>query len=233
MQRTLALLILSLPLVAEAEVHSSSGKVIEEDRKVSAFSEVSVSSGLHTTIVPGSAISVKVKGEASIVPLVETSVSSGTLNIRMKKSKLIHISDPIEIMVTMPTLKKVEASGGSHLTSTTAIPETLSVESSGGSHVTVTEITAKSLKVDGSGGSLITLKGKTGMLVFEGSGGTQLQADDLESPNTSIDASGGTQVHVKKSTKIKADISGGSMVFAEKSAQIEAEKSGGSEVVKQ
>ncbi|MDQ3232219.1 MAG: DUF2807 domain-containing protein [Pseudobdellovibrionaceae bacterium] len=232
MKLSIVLLALTLSRLAMTEVEIGSNTVIEESRQVNSFTAVSIASGLHVTLAKGNAASVKLRGDDNILPLIETEVSGDELKIHLKKDISIRITRPIEVSITIPSLKKISASGGSHIVSSVGSPDAFAVEASDASHVTVQGLNVRNLDLDSMGGSSLDLRGKADKMKFDGSGGSLLKADALQVTETSLEASGGTKLHMQGSSKIIGEISGGSLIYTLKSASVSVLSSGGSRVIK-
>src|SRR5437764_6052523 len=91
-----------------------SGNVITQKRDISGFHALEVSNTVQVDVVAQRDFSVTVETDDNIVPLVETEISNGVLEISCEKH--VSTSSPIRVHITAPDIDKVEVSGVSGVT---------------------------------------------------------------------------------------------------------------------
>jgi hypothetical protein len=122
---------------------AGNGNVVKEERKVTDFKAVTVSSGINLLISQGSTEKVVVEAEEDLMPHIKTEVSGEVLRIGIKGNLgIFHSFKRINVYVTAKELKALEASSGSRLKTENKIQAgNLKISSSSGSSF-VADITA-------------------------------------------------------------------------------------------
>jgi hypothetical protein len=92
---------------------NGNGKVVNEERDVKGFAGISVSNAAHVIVSQGEKFSCVVSLDSNLLPLFRTKVERGILVMGFKPGTSVHRFKKFEILLTMPELKKVEASGAS------------------------------------------------------------------------------------------------------------------------
>jgi hypothetical protein len=202
-----------------------------EDRDVPAFSAVHISSGMKASIDVGRQRSVHIEADADVLPLVETVVEDGTLQVRFKRhGGWFHVEHAVRLTITTPELNGVGASGGSIVKAVFTRGDRADVEASGGSEITARGIDAAEVDVQASGGSVLTLDGSADKISLQLSGGSQLHGGDFSTRDASVHGSGGSEANLKASGKLRGSLSGGSQLHVSGGASTSVSTSGGSEV---
>ena len=167
-----------------------SGNVITQQRDVSGFHALEVSNTVHVDVTAQKDFSVTVETDDNIVPLVETEIHNGVLEISCEKH--VSTSSPIRVHITAPDIDKVEVSGVSN--------------------VTVTNIKNSNFFADVSGASKVKIDGETSQLKAEASGASKIDAQNLTAENGTISTSGASGANVNVTGSLKADASGASHI---------------------
>ena len=177
------------------------GVLAEETRTVGAFTGVHVQDGVaaHVTVSTGSAQSVRVVGDANIVPHIVTETepeqvsSTATvqaLNVRVDGSYQPTIA--WAVVVTMPSLVLVKASDASP--------------------VDVKNAAAPSMHVDASGRSAVTLAGSGGDFLDAHLSDASLYARSYAVAAAWVDLSGGSRAELQSSGPVTGTAGGSSLV---------------------
>ncbi len=185
------------------------GVIRTETRKLEAFHEVSVGGGVKLKVKKGEP-QVALTGDQNLLPLLTTTVSNGRLKIEHKEWN-VRPSRELEVVVTVPSLDGLEASGGVEATlEATAVDATkLTLELSGGVELDAANLSIATLTVDASGGVKARLSGKAKTLKLDLSGGVEFDASKLDAATAVVDASGGCTVKVRATESLTASASGG------------------------
>ncbi len=190
-----------------------SGNVKSEDRNVSGFDRVSVSSGMNLYLKQGSSESLTIEAEDSIIPRIQTVVKNGELKIRYKYSVLgsINLYSPTNIYLTVKDLRELDVSSGVTVESEEINSDSLKVDLSSGADGKMI-ITANKLVVDLSSGSRLEISGQADEQNIDLGSGGEYDARDLISKSVVIDASSGSNAVVNASENLEVDISSGATV---------------------
>ena len=151
---TMLLVTFSLSALNCPAQEEGNGNVVKEERKVSNFNAVTVSSGINLQIGQGSTEKVVVEAEENLLPYIKTDVSGEVLRIGIKGSfGNFHSHKRINVYVTAKELKALEASSGSRLKTENKIKaDNLKISSSSGSSFNA-EIDCTNLDASSSSGS--------------------------------------------------------------------------------
>src|SRR5713226_7002174 len=128
-----------------------------ENRDVPAFSAVHISSGMKATIEIGPRKAVHIEADEATLPLIETVVEDGTLEVRFQRSMRWHGERSVKLTIRTPELHAVGASGGSVVRAVFSRGQRSEVEASGGSEITARGIDTAEFDAQASGGSILTI----------------------------------------------------------------------------
>jgi hypothetical protein len=184
------------------------GEQSEEDRMVEAFHGVDVGGVITLEAAEGSP-SVRVAGDANLLPLVETRVDGGVLHITTRER--VSASMPLVVRVRTPALREVDVSGASHATIETSQP---------------------SFELDVSGASDVRARGTTQAFELDVSGASDVDAIELVARTVEVEASGASEAHVTATEVVDAEASGASEItYGGGAPQVNKETSGASSIV--
>ncbi len=206
----LVITVLLFSLGAIAQV-TGNGNMVRQDRQVSDFTGINVSSGIDVFITQGSAPALQIEADQNLQDLIISEVNGGILKIYVKPKTRIMKSNGMDAYVTVTELKSVNVSGGGDVQSESLIetPE-ISFNISGGGDLEF-NLASNRTNCDISGGGDAELKGKVGDLEVKISGGGDLELD-AEVSNLSVNISGGGDADIMAGPKtgdVKIGISGG------------------------
>lgn len=189
-----------------------SGVTVNQTRSVEAFTEISVSHDVQLEVKKGP-LAVTMEGDEALLPLYSTEVSGGRLTIRRKENTWRSGGGRIIARVSVPSLKRLDLSGGVRARVDGAVAEPqFSLEASGGVELEATHLSVQSLVVDASGGTELALSGTAQEVSFEFSGGTDIDARQLVAQAVKLDGSGGGELAVTAQESVVGEASGGSAV---------------------
>ncbi len=135
------------------------GILTTEERPVdSDFDEVKGSAGVDVYLTQGDTYKIVVEADENLVPIIETEISNGRLNITTTES--IGRSKAKKVHVTYKTLSAIYASSGADVIGNSVIKsETLTLDCSSGADLEV-DIMAKDVYADVSSGADLKISGK-------------------------------------------------------------------------
>lgn len=244
-----AVLLLGGP--AWAERVNGSGNVIDETRTVADFTKIDVGAGIQVRVDAGPRSALGVRGEDNILPHVRTEVRNGTLVIGFERDFSVRTHAPVQVVLSMPALDGLSASGGSRLDVSTPTRDSLSIASSGGAHVhiaaavrpralaieasggsdvTVDGVSTGAANISASGAATITLAGQASELVLEYSGASELRASKMRVESLEVEGSGGGVASVHVAASVRGTLSGGTQLNVGPEAQVDVDTSGGATV---
>lgn len=190
MRRTVPVLALMLIAVA---CTTGSGNIVSEPRTVGEFTSVSASGGVDVQLVvePGASYAVTVNYDDNLLSKIRTEVVGDTLEIESEGFTSISGGGRRFVEVRMPTLVRLDASGGSDITGRGSVGR-LAVNASGGADVDLSSVDAEEVEVSASGGADLTVKAS---ISVRGSASGGADVTILGDPSTiDVSTSGGADV---------------------------------------
>lgn len=204
------------------------GKIKEDLRKVPAFTGVEIGGAIKADVRVGPEQKVMVVTDENLLSLVQTKVEDGILKAGFEKS--LRPSKDVRLIVVVPKLEQVGASGGSELTAQVVPSSKFSVRGSGGADIEVKGLKTDALLVALSGGVDADLTGRAKAASFDLSGGVDVSAYSLAVEEANLDASGGVDVELNVSKRLVGDASGGVTVNLKGNPEVKVDTSGAARV---
>ncbi|HCL05882.1 MAG TPA: DUF2807 domain-containing protein [Chitinophagaceae bacterium] len=237
MKKLIILLMACLVIAGQAW---SQKTVVDENaqkRKLSGYHSIQVMHGIDLYLTQSDQEEVAVSAsETKYRDNIVTEVRDGVLTIsygdeEQKWWKGGWINRKLKAYVSIKTLRKLRASGGSDVTIEDVISaDDLSIDISGGSDLKA-NFTCNLLSLTASGGSDADLKGKATRLRINASGGSDVNAYQLTSDFCNVKCSGGSDVNVYAAKSIDANASGGSDIhYKGTPSETKTNKSGSSDI---
>jgi len=190
-----------------------SENVKSEDRSVSSFDSVSISSGMNLFLKQGNSESLKIEAEDNILPLVITAVENGKLEIKYKNLLIggLSLHKPVNVYLTVKDLKEIDVSSGVRIESEEIKSDSLKIDLSSGADGNMIILSQK-LVVGLSSGSRLEISGQTDSQDIDLGSGGEYSARDLVSKTTVINASSGSNAVVNASENLDVEVSSGATV---------------------
>ncbi len=182
----------------------------KEQRIVSNFTKIEVSSGINLYLTQGDEIQLSVEADKSEMHKIITEVSNNTLKIYNKRNYMWGIKQAPKVYLTITQLSEIIAGGGADVYGQKVINSSkIKVSTSGGADAYL-EIVANEIILSTSGGSDIRIKGTTDILTASASGGSDINAGALKAQKVMVSTSGGADAKVWVEKELTAKASGGS-----------------------
>jgi hypothetical protein len=205
-----AAVLISLRFWPEALV--GSGNLETKEYAFTDFTEVDIGSTFEFEVSQSSSYSINITADDNAMKYIQVSKEGQTLKIRLGR---VSILGPLtlRVLVTMPRLNGLTASGASHGTvSGFASTEDLYITASGASGVTG-NITAGNVEFDISGASTIRLEGSASDIDANVSGASHFNLDDFTVDNADVNFSGASSGTVNLDGRLDANLSGASRLW--------------------
>lgn len=206
-----------LPLAAQAERVSGSGRTTTEQRSLPPFQGVALSGSMDLVVRQGSTQQVEVTVDDKLLPFLETEVTgSGAdarLQVRWKRGMSIDTKTDARIQVTVPRLTSLAASGSGDMTVEPFETPSLSIRISGSSDARLQKLTTADLQISISGSGDVEGAGSTTRLKISIAGSGDVKLREMKSDEVSINiaGSGDASVHADKALEVR--IAGSGDVF--------------------
>ncbi|MCE1200000.1 MAG: DUF2807 domain-containing protein [Marinilabiliales bacterium] len=186
------------------------GKVVSQDRNLSGFDAIKVSSGIELVMNQDNTEKVVVEADENIQPILKTEVRGSELRIYMEES-ILH-AKKMKVYVTLKQLKSLHASSGSEAKSTGPInSDELRIDASSGSEVHM-EVVCKSISLSSSSGSELNVSGTTQSVYAESSSGSDLKASHLIAEKGNVTSSSGAELTINITKDVQAHASSGAEI---------------------
>jgi hypothetical protein len=182
------------------------GKVIKQERTISAFDGIDVGGAFQIFLVQGETEKLVVEADENLMDIIETEVRGSTLKIKTIED--IKESTKLNIYITFKNLSKLDISGASHLTGEDKFKlGDLDLDCSGASEIEM-KLSAAKIELECSGASHVELFGSAEHVDLDLSGASSLDAVDLEVANYDADVSGASHGKIFVTGELSADVSG-------------------------
>jgi hypothetical protein len=210
----LVALVLAAPGCLGYKTVLGSGRVGEERREVSDFTEVELATIGTLYIERGERPSLRIEGDDNLFRYLETEVRGNTLQIESRDRVSLLPREPLYYTLTVTELESVVLAGlgGIEISDALDLPK-LSIRISGGGSVEVEDVTADRFDVEITGlGDLYVDEGQVGAQDVLISGGGNYRARGLESDTAAIRVTGLGSATVRVRDELDVTISGGGSV---------------------
>lgn len=219
-------LAIDLPQISRVR---GSGKVITENRSVSGFDRVSLSSIGELTLIQGEEESLVIEADDNIMPLITSEVRNGTLYIGLNSTGPLNI-DPtqdIKYTLTMTEIAGLEASGAANILSDSITSGELRIESSGAGSIRIAQLQADMLQVEISGAGDVEIEGgSVPVQEVSLSGAGSYDSSELQSQEMVMQVSGAGNATVWVTGSLEVEMSGAGNLEYYGAPQLSSEISG-------
>ena len=183
----------------------------KQQRAVSNFSSLKVSSAIQVILTMADSESLYFEAEGEVLPRLKAEVMNGTLVIYA--DDCIHTSKEVRAYVNAKHLTQIGVSGaaGIRLTNALMAPK-LSIESSGAGSMEL-ELNVKKVDAGISGAGRIEIKGLTEVLWLDLSGAANFGARYLKAEEVKVRTTGASHARVTAMGRLKVNASGASKVI--------------------
>jgi hypothetical protein len=202
---------LALALPAFAETVRGNGVIRTQARSVTGFHAIGLGSGARVEVKQGETESVTVEADENLLPLIETKVDGGELEIKPVRRNLSLESKSIRIVVQAKQVDALAVGGSGTIASDAIKSAKLQLEVGGSGTIDLKRADAErvSIQVGGSGDVNIGGAAKRVAIEIGGSGnvdGAKLVSDEAQ---VTIAGSGDTSVGVRNELQVTIAGSGG------------------------
>ncbi len=207
-----------------------SGKQATEDRKVSGFENLDISTSLHAIInvQPGAQTSLTLSGYQNILDDIKTEVKDNTLRIYTEDDIQFGINKKIEAVITVPSLAALSLSGAPDADIHGTINcKNFKLDISGAANANIENLSSTELSSDLSGAGKIEITGgNVQHAQYSISGAGSIRAYGLQTKETVASVSGAGECDVTAQEKLEAHISGVGKVRYKGHPQVDSHVSG-------
>jgi hypothetical protein len=194
---------------------TGSGKVQTETRALTGFHGVSVKGSMKVVLRQGSREGVEVSADSNLLPLIETRIRNGTLEIGTVKNANYSTRNPVLVTVDLITLKNLAISGSGDVTAKGVKVSILDVAIGGSGSAHLPDLQARSLSLSIGGSGDVDTSGRTHRFSISVGGSGSVRADALEADDVSVAIGGSGDASVKANRTLDVSVAGsGDVVYS-------------------
>ncbi|MFM7507488.1 MAG: head GIN domain-containing protein [Rubrivivax sp.] len=206
-------------------------------RNLPAFQGVALSGSMDLVVRQAATQAVEVQADDNLLPLLETEVTgSGAdarLQVRWKRGASIHYSGKARVIVAVPVITSLAASGSGNLLVEPFETPRLAIGIAGSSDVRLRQLATAELQVSISGSGDVVGDGRATTLKIAIAGSGDVQLRDLKADDVTIDIAGSGDASVHADKSLRARIAGsGDVTYTGNAPAVNAQASGSGSVKK-
>lgn len=193
---------------------TANGNIISETRNLGQFNGVSSSGATPVEIRYGTEYSIVIKGSSNIVPHYNTRIVNSLLHIGFENVNVRR--DDIEVILTMPMVKKISLSGSTEVEIKGNFPS----------------VTNFDVYISGSGEVEIENEMQAKNVNVEISGSGEVDFEKMTTKNAEANISGSGIMKIQVQDRLKAKISGSGKVYYRGNPTVQQDISGSGKLIK-
>jgi hypothetical protein len=207
-----------------------SGHARTESRDVRSFDQVALM-GIGTLVITqGDTEGLRIQADDNVLPLLQSTVSSGVLTLEPKEHTEIRASTPIRYELAARQLQLISVEGAAEAQAARLLADRFALEVEGAGRVGIDQLTAKTLtaRMEGSGGVRVGGQVVQQTLHVEGAG--TYHGESLESQRTTVAVAGSGTCAVRAHDSLDARVEGSGVVTYSGSPAVTRHVSGSGQV---
>lgn len=187
-----------------------SGRTATETRAVEGFEAVSLRGSIDLEVRQAAQASVAVTADDNLLPLLETVVDGGTLQVRFRRGESVRTKTPTKVVVTTPKLTAVSSAGSGDVLVDGLQTPVFKLSIAGSSETVLRRLQTDALEVTIAGSGDVKGDGSARALKISiaGSGDVLLGGVESDDVQVSIAGSGDAAVTANKSLRVSIAGSG-------------------------
>lgn len=176
---------------------SGSGNVVEDVRELTGFSALVLRAPVDVTLKAAEAERVTLRGDDNLLPLIETKVVDGRLEIGTRRGAWFSLRRPIRATVEFKRIDAIRIAGAGDVRADTIRTPVLEIVIRGSGDVRIDQIEADALAVSVAGSGDLIARGRAAKVgvVIEGSGDVDIAGVEAKQAAIRIQGSGDVKVH--------------------------------------
>jgi hypothetical protein len=192
------------------ETITGSGKLITESRPISGVSRVELTIDANLEIQQGPQESLLVTGDDNVLPVLQTNVAGGTLNIRYQPQVNIRMIHQPKLVLTLKDLSVLRMSSSGSVKVGPLTTGNINLDLTSSCNLNIQGIQADRVTTNISSSGDITIQGTANSLVLHITSSGNFQAGDLQvqDANVSLTSSGDATLWVVKNLDVSLSSSG-------------------------
>ena len=207
---TFALILIGIRFT-NGETVQGSGKLKTEERTLSIFKEVFLTSSANIILMQGAEQKIKIEAEDNILQYIKTNVSNNKLSVSSENN--ISPTKAINIYITIKEITSLELTGSGNISVEKILNSpSLNLKNIGSGNITASiKVEALDIIISGSGNIYLDGNAKETEIKINGSG--KLNGKELIVFNCKVNLSGSGDCTIDVNNRLNADLSGSGNVF--------------------
>ncbi|AXA91596.1 head GIN domain-containing protein [Massilia sp. YMA4] len=189
-----------------------SGKIVQETRQVGRFHGVELALPGNVEVRTGSDGPITIEGDDNVLPLVETVVENGVLQIRPAKKKLRLDARRLKLVVPAREIDSLGVSGSGSMSADKLHSQKLKLELAGSGTLDATGIEAREVTIEVAGSGKLQAAGNAEKLEASVAGSGNADAARLTARQVEADVAGSGQVMVTARQSLAGSVAGSGTV---------------------
>jgi len=228
---------LSLPLAGIALVLAAlaplSAHAGTETRTVGEFDAIALAAPFNLQVTQGAQASVMVQADDKLLPLIETVVDNGRLEVRWKRGTNIWGSKgEVKVTVVTPKLRGLSTAGSGDIQLQAFSTPALKLSIAGAGNAVLTALTTDELGVSVAGSGDVKGAGKAGKLAISIAGSGDVKLMEMKSDDATVKISGSGSATVNAGKTLGVSIAGSGDVTYSGEATVKSSVAGSGSVTK-
>ena len=214
----------------EVKCTEGNGDVVQEQREVDSFKNVSVIGAFATTIYQSQNSTVDFFAESNIIPLIRTDVSNQQLRIIVQDGSCYNTNQAVEVYVNSPDYEDIQIDGSGNVDANNLNVDELVFQLNGSGKLgTIINLSKLTVILTGSGNAQIVGNGVLGDFTLSGSG--NIYASNFTQDTVFIIVSGSGDAHINVSGFLDVTITGSGSVYYKGNPEIKQNITGTGELI--
>ena len=211
------------------ETVKGSGAVRKQDRPAAGITAVELSIPAEVEVRIGSKEGVTIETHENLLPLIESSVENGVLELKPARKNLKLATHHLRVIVTAREIKGLSIGGGGTIRAGSLRAVKLALEIGGAGRIDVQQLEADSVDVEIGGSGNISLAGIARKLSIEIAGAGDVHATKLRAEEAVVSIAGSGSATLWPTHGLKVSIAGAGDVryFGDPRTQTSVAGSGG------
>ena len=229
---------LSLPLaslaLALATLAPLSASAATETRPVAEFDAIALGGSFSLDVSQGAQASVVVQADDKLLPLIETVVDNGRLEIRWKRGTQSPSwrQGNVKVTVVTPKLRGLSTAGSSDIQLQAFNTPALKLSMAGAGNAVLTALTTEELAVSIAGSGDVKGTGKASKLTINIAGSGDVKLIEMNSDDATVKISGSGSASVNAGKTLAVSIAGSGAVTYSGEAALKSSVAGSGSVTK-
>jgi len=225
----LAGLALAMAALAPLSVHAGT-----ETRSVGDFDAIALGGSFNLNVSQGAQASVSVQADDKLLPLIETVVDNGRLEIRWKRGTQTRgwNHGDVKVTVVTPTLRGLSTAGSGDIQLQAFTTPALKLSIAGAGNAVLTALTTDELGVSVAGSGDVRGAGKAGKLAISIAGSGDVKLIEMKSDDATVKISGSGSATVNAGKTLAVSIAGSGDVTYSGDAAVKSSVAGSGSVKK-